>query len=62
MKDLDDFNIGKYFEETYEILSSALTKCSENKVLVHCAMGKSRSVAIIAMYLMKKNSWSFEKV
>lgn len=27
---------------------------TQNKVLVHCAMGKSRSATIITMYLMKK--------
>lgn len=28
--------------------------CPQNKILVHCAMGKSRSATIVTMYLMKK--------
>lgn len=33
---------------------------NKNKILVHCAMGKSRSASIITMYIMKKFLLSFK--
>jgi dual specificity MAP kinase phosphatase len=39
-----------------------LTKSNKNRVLVHCAMGVSRSVSIVIMYLMKRFNTTFESV
>lgn len=39
-------------EITNEFLHDALTRNSENKVLVHCNAGASRSVTVLAFYLM----------
>ena len=37
-------------------------KNNSNRVLVHCAMGISRSASIVIMYIMKKFMVSFESV
>jgi protein-tyrosine phosphatase len=59
--DEDDKNIHDHFQAAYQFIHDALTEDVNNNVLVHCAMGKSRSATIIIMYLMKKFSWGFEK-
>jgi len=59
--DEDDKNIHDHFQDAYQFIHDALTEDVNNNVLVHCAMGKSRSATIIIMYLMKKFSWGFEK-
>mgnify|MGYP000853968122 FL=1 len=62
IKDFIDFDISQYFEEAYQLMSSIIERDPNHKILVHCARGKCRSVAIVAMYLMKKQQWSFKKV
>lgn len=37
-------------------------QANNNKILVHCAMGMSRSASIVIMYLMKRFHISFESV
>eukprot|EP01117_Protostelium_nocturnum_P010741 TRINITY_DN386_c0_g1_i1.p2 TRINITY_DN386_c0_g1~~TRINITY_DN386_c0_g1_i1.p2 ORF type:complete len:297 (-),score=74.67 TRINITY_DN386_c0_g1_i1:1292-2182(-) len=49
-------NIAQFFDRALEFI-----KNSNSKVLVHCAMGISRSSAIAIAFLMKKNGWPFEK-
>ena len=44
-------DITQYFEETASYIHDIVSQ--EQKVLVHCRAGKSRSVAIIMSYLMK---------
>jgi protein-tyrosine phosphatase len=46
-------NMFPVFEESYEFIDSALSK-ENGKIFVHCAMGISRSVTVVAAYLMKK--------
>ncbi len=43
-----------------EFIEGALMSSEENRVLVHCFQGKSRSAAICAAYLMKKSGCSLE--
>lgn len=43
------------------IKDNSLSTKEENKVFVHCAMGKSRSVAAIIVYLMKYQQMGFKQ-
>ncbi|CAN2389863.1 protein tyrosine/serine/threonine phosphatase activity [Pristimantis euphronides] len=49
--DLSTFNLSQFFYPAAEFIHMALNK-SNSKVLVHCAMGRSRSAAIVLAYLM----------
>ncbi|PRP81021.1 hypothetical protein PROFUN_11173 [Planoprotostelium fungivorum] len=49
-------NIAQFFEKCIEFIRN-----SGGRVLVHCAMGISRSSAISIAYMMRKNNWNFEK-
>jgi len=51
------YDISKHFDDTFAFISKA-RECNE-KILVHCAMGISRSSAIVTAYLMRANAWSF---
>jgi protein tyrosine phosphatase (PTP) superfamily phosphohydrolase (DUF442 family) len=46
-------NIGNYFDETIEFIDEALSDES-NKVMVHCQRGVSRSVTLVAAYILYK--------
>ncbi|EGR31616.1 hypothetical protein IMG5_105980 [Ichthyophthirius multifiliis] len=60
--DDEDFtNISQHFKESWEFISNALQD-NKNKILIHCAQGKSRSATIVCMYLMKKFKLGFEYV
>jgi len=59
--DESDKEIHNYFKEAYDFIHDALSEDSNNNVLIHCAMGKSRSATITIMFLMKRFSWNFEK-
>jgi len=59
--DEPDKNIHEFFRMAYDFINEAMSEDSNNKVLIHCALGKSRSATITIMYLMKKFSWSYEK-
>ena len=52
----------KFFKDAYDFIDEALSSGPDTKVLLHCALGKSRSATITAMFLMKKFSWTAEKV
>lgn len=46
-------DIGNYFDETIEFIDEALSDES-NKVMVHCQRGVSRSVTLVAAYILYK--------
>ena len=52
LDDLETENITAHFSECYTFIAQALTT-ADNRVLVHCARGVSRSVTIVIMYLMR---------
>jgi len=54
-------DVMKFFKDAYEFIDAALSVDNKNKVLLHCALGKSRSATITIMFLMKKFNWSAEK-
>jgi protein-tyrosine phosphatase len=53
-----NYPIRHYFEEAFEFISTGLKK---GAVLVHCAQGRSRSVSIILMYLMRSKRLTLKK-
>eukprot|EP01113_Clastostelium_recurvatum_P019745 TRINITY_DN2331_c0_g1_i6.p1 TRINITY_DN2331_c0_g1~~TRINITY_DN2331_c0_g1_i6.p1 ORF type:complete len:495 (+),score=123.65 TRINITY_DN2331_c0_g1_i6:46-1485(+) len=58
--DTDKDNISEYFDHALKFIENARAANSKAKILVHCAMGISRSSSIAIAYLMKKNKWSYE--
>ncbi|XP_063814736.1 dual specificity phosphatase 29-like isoform X2 [Pseudophryne corroboree] len=51
-EDLPKFNLSQFFYPAAKFIHTALTSSSNNKVLVHCAMGRSRSASLVLAYLM----------
>ncbi|KAM4607757.1 dual specificity phosphatase 29-like [Polymixia lowei] len=49
--DTPTFNISQYFYSAAQFIHSALSQ-PQNKVLVHCVMGRSRSASLVLAYLM----------
>ncbi|ETE63483.1 Dual specificity phosphatase DUPD1, partial [Ophiophagus hannah] len=49
--DLPTFNLSQFFYSAAEFIHEALQD-ETNKILVHCAMGRSRSAALVLAYLM----------
>ncbi|RNF01591.1 dual specificity protein phosphatase [Trypanosoma rangeli] len=52
-QDSPDYNISKFFQQTYEFIETALIQ-HHSGVLVHCGAGISRAPTITAAYLIKK--------
>ncbi|KAL5782521.1 hypothetical protein ACOSP7_007550 [Xanthoceras sorbifolium] len=57
--DREDTNLSQYFDECINFIDEA--KRQGGGVLVHCFVGRSRSVTIILAYLMKKRGMSFSQ-
>ncbi|XP_038152274.1 dual specificity phosphatase 29 [Cyprinodon tularosa] len=53
--DKPSFNISQYFFSASEFICEALSQ-PQNKVLVHCVMGRSRSATLVLAYLMMKHN------
>ncbi|MCI4384645.1 hypothetical protein PGIGA_G00041130 [Pangasianodon gigas] len=50
-EDIPSFNISVHFFTTAEYMRSVLSN-AQNKLLVHCVMGRSRSATLVLAYLM----------
>lgn len=57
IKDSSSENIYPYFNVVYDFIEKAIE--SKGMVYIHCYAGISRSVSLLASYLMKKNSLNF---
>ncbi|KAJ4722372.1 putative Dual specificity protein phosphatase [Melia azedarach] len=57
--DKEDTNLSQYFDECIDFIDEA--KRQGVGVLIHCLAGKSRSVTIVAAYLMKKHGMSLSQ-
>ncbi|KAL3505863.1 hypothetical protein ACH5RR_031245 [Cinchona calisaya] len=57
--DREDINVSQYFDECFEFIDEAKSK--GGGVLVHCFVGRSRSVTVVLAYLMKKNGMSLSQ-
>lgn len=53
-------NIIKHFEELYPFIREALNNKAQTNILIHCDLGRSRSVAIVLLTLMKRFKYSFD--
>ncbi|KAL1803872.1 dual specificity protein phosphatase 1 isoform X2 [Daucus carota subsp. sativus] len=56
VQDRESINIAQYFDECFGFIEEA--KEMGGNVLVHCFVGRSRSVTIVVAYLMKKRGMS----
>ncbi|KAF8401640.1 hypothetical protein HHK36_012586 [Tetracentron sinense] len=57
--DRAEINIAQYFDECFSFIDEA--KRMGGGVLVHCFVGRSRSVTIVIAYLMKKHNMSLSQ-
>lgn len=55
--DLASENIKDYFDEVFEFIESALNASIDNRVLVHCNQGVSRSASFVIAYLLQKRAF-----
>ena len=58
--DLPWVNIEQYFHSSAQFISGALEESPNNKVLVHCHMGKSRSATLVIAYLVQEQNMKLQ--
>ncbi|KAG9135560.1 hypothetical protein Leryth_002303 [Lithospermum erythrorhizon] len=58
ISDREDVKISEYFDECFDFIEEAKRV---GGVLVHCFVGKSRSVTIVIAYLMRKRGMTFSE-
>lgn len=51
--DRPSYPIRVHFSQAIDFIRRALTTNEDNVVLVHCTQGRSRSVAVVAAYLVE---------
>lgn len=59
IEDYETEDLSVYFQEAYSFIESARER--EGKILIHCVLGRSRSFAILVMFIMKKYGLGFEQ-
>jgi hypothetical protein len=57
--DADDAPIERYFERCSSFLT--LHEWNDSPILIHCSAGHSRSVVLLAHWLMRRNKWTREE-
>jgi atypical dual specificity phosphatase len=57
--DIDE-DIIQHFRELYPLISDIMSK-DNSKLLIHCELGRSRSVGIALLILMKKYRYNFDQ-
>lgn len=60
VEDSEEADLAQYFDQFNNFIDIAVT--SGGKILVHCLMGKSRSVSALIAYFMKKEGKEFAEV
>eukprot|EP00761_Pharyngomonas_kirbyi_P000205 gb/GECH01000205.1/.p1 GENE.gb/GECH01000205.1/~~gb/GECH01000205.1/.p1 ORF type:complete len:332 (+),score=71.30 gb/GECH01000205.1/:1-996(+) len=59
MKDIITQNIIEHFDECFQFIDEA--KKRKEKILIHCVMGKSRSVSVIIGYVITRDIMNFKE-
>lgn len=57
--DLDEVDIMEHLPVTSDIIVKTLAASLSNRILVHCAGGKSRSASVVIAYMMREDSMEY---